>query len=60
MNFNNLLNQPHIIYIPKQFICIYHINPIAISYHQGQAKPKLKQVKLTLFSFSLLSKFSWA
>ena len=66
----SLFYQTKMIHLPKQFICIYHINLKAISYHQGQPKPQLKQAQLTLlqfdltkkviFSLSLLSKFSWA
>ena len=53
LNFNNLFNQTQMINIPNQFICIYHINPKDIRYHQGQPKPQLKQVQLTLLPFNL-------
>ena len=45
LNFNKLFNQTQMIYISKQFICIYHIDPKAIRYHQG----KVKQSKVNSF-----------
>ena len=56
LNFENLFNQTPMIYIPKQFICIHHINPKVISYPQGLSKPQLKQVQLTLIPFDLTRK----
>ena len=56
LNFNNLFNQTQMIYIPDQFICIDQIDLKATSYPQGQPKPQLKQVQLTLLLFDLSRK----
>ena len=48
MNFNNLFNQTKMIYIPNQFICIYHINTKAmVSPRSAQAPAQASSVYFT-------------